>query len=63
MEPKKIVILTPFYNDWISFAQLVLNLDRCVGEYHDVSIFAVDDGSTETLPAGILHLGKIKYIR
>jgi glycosyltransferase involved in cell wall biosynthesis len=63
MGPKKIVILTPVYNDWMSFAQIVVNVDQCVGEYGDVSIFAVDDGSTEAFPVGIIDPENIKHIR
>ena len=51
MSEKSIIILTPVYNDWHSFSQLVSEIDACAHDLKDtcIRIIAVDDGSTESL--------------
>jgi glycosyltransferase involved in cell wall biosynthesis len=53
MSSKTIVILTPVYNDWPSFMQLLDELDQCIDNLKDVcvDVIAVDDGSTQPLSA------------
>lgn len=63
MGQKKITILTPVYNDWESFAQLVVQIDKCADELGDVSILAIDDGSTLPITVSTLETGKISSIR
>ncbi|RPJ22805.1 MAG: glycosyltransferase [Chloroflexi bacterium] len=65
MSPKTIVILTPVYNDWHSFMQLMNDLDQCAGDLQDarLEVIAIDDGSTESLSVANNETGKYKYIR
>lgn len=51
MSIKSIIILTPVYNDWHSFSQLVNEIDTCARDLGDVCIrvLAVDDGSSEAM--------------
>lgn len=64
---KKIYFVIPVFNDWESFAILAANIEReSLGllSGYDISIIAVNDGSTEefsgntgiTLPVQVLHL-------
>lgn len=62
MSSKQITILTPIYNDWASFPQLIHDLDRCAAELGDVHIIAVDDGSTQPGPAALNETEELKHI-
>jgi polyisoprenyl-phosphate glycosyltransferase len=62
MSSKKITILTPIYNDWDSFAQLIHDIDRWAGEFGAVNIIAIDDGSTQPCPVVIDKTEELKYI-
>lgn len=49
MNKINIAIVTPVFNDWISFQQLIRDIDaHLVNVASNVMIFAVDDGSTQT---------------
>ncbi len=51
MTKEAITIVTPVYNDWTSFKHLVEEVDRCLNNLEfDVTIIAVDDGSSQTSP-------------
>lgn len=53
MNKTNIAIVTPVFNDWDSFQQLIRDIDaHLVNVASEIMIFAVDDGSTETF-AGI----------
>ena len=48
MDRKKIIILTPVYNDWASFEELYKNLvARSELSKYQVSLIIIDDASTE----------------
>lgn len=53
MSLKTIVILTPVYNDWHSFLQLMGELDQYAGSLKDarVNVIAIDDGSSQSSTA------------
>lgn len=47
----KITVLTPVYNDWESFRILLDEIDSVFSrENHEISVLAVDDGSTAPMP-------------
>ena len=51
MKKADIAIVTPVYNDWDSFQQLVRDIDAHLAPIaSNVTIIAVDDGSTESFP-------------
>jgi len=58
-ERSHIVILSPVYNDWVSFGQLVEDLDEIArASAFDCSIVGVDDGSTDpTLEPADVNVG------
>ncbi len=53
---KKIVIITPVYNDWESFAKLVKEIDKNISGFKEISfkLIAVNDGSNEQMPSLLL---------
>ena len=65
-----LAIVTPVYNDWESFHELVLHLDAMAGTLRGVTldVIAVDDGSTAPLPdaflagAELAHLGRVDVL-
>lgn len=50
----RLAVVTPVYNDWESFQQLLIELDRVVSAWSNVrmDVIAVDDGSTSDLQPG-----------
>jgi len=67
---ERIAIVTPVYNDWESFHELLRRLDAMAAVQRDVAfdVIAVDDGSTMPLrdgflaDAGLAHLGGIDVL-
>ena len=61
---KKIKILIPVYNDWKSVFKLLENIDLQVAEWDaEVSIFIINDASTENQTKTKLSFKKIKSVR
>ena len=61
---KKFVILIPIYNDWKSLLKLVEQIDLEISEWNsNVSIFIINDASTEKRPLNELTLKNIKSIK
>ena len=61
----RLAIVTPVFNDWTSFSTLVIAIDALVESFDaDVTIVAVDDGSTEKRPdlARAEHIAAIEII-
>tara|TARA_Y100000816_G_C26076278_1_gene566608 strand:- start:96 stop:968 length:873 start_codon:yes stop_codon:yes gene_type:complete len=50
---KNIIILTPVYNDWESFTKLIVEIDKVVSKFKNMSfkLIAVNDGSKEKTPS------------
>lgn len=65
MSLKRLIILTPVYNDWHSFVQLMNDVDQCAGNLKNVSIhvIAIDDGSTQCLCVVNNEFGKFRAIQ
>jgi len=53
---ERMAIVTPVYNDWESFHELLKRLDTMAAVQRDIAfdVIAVDDGSTAPLPAAFL---------
>ena len=49
---KKIVIITPVYNDWESFTKLVSEINKVILKFKDISfsLIVINDGSTDKAP-------------
>ena len=49
---KNIIILTPVYNDWESFTKLIVEIDKVVSNFKNMSfkLIAINDGSKEKTP-------------
>ena len=61
---KKFVILIPVYNDWKSLLKLIEQIDLEISEWNsNVSIFIINDASTEKRPLNELTLKNIKSIK
>jgi len=61
---KKIIILIPVYNDWISVFKLLENIDVQIEEWNAaVSVFIVNDASLEKRPEIKKSFKKIKSVR
>ena len=61
---KKFVILIPIYNDWKSLLKLIEQIDLEISEWNsNVSIFIINDASTEKRPLNELTLKNIKSIK
>ena len=61
---KKIIILIPVYNDWKSVFKLIENIDSIIFNWNsDVSVFIVNDASTEKIPILDLIIKNIKLIK
>ena len=71
MPSARLAIVTPVYDDWESFRELIRRLDAMAGAKPDTvfDVIAVDDGSTEPLPgalladAAIAHLARVDVLR
>lgn len=65
MSSIRATILTPVYNDWDSFMQLMNEMDQCAGEFKDISIavIAVDDGSTFPHSSKGIETGGYRFIK
>src|SRR5262245_54611813 len=71
MPSARLAIVTPVYDDWESFRELIRRLDVMAGAKPDTvfDVIAVDDGSTEPLPgalladAAIAHLARVDVLR
>ena len=69
-DAQRMAIVTPVYNDWESFHELLKRLDAMAAAQRDVAfdVIAVDDGSTAPLPsalladAGLTHLGCVDVL-
>ena len=44
---KNIIIITPVYNDWESFSKLIIEINKNISTFKDISfkLIAVNDGS------------------
>ena len=61
---KKIVILIPVYNDWISLFKLLKNIDLQISKWNaHVSIIIVNDASSENNSEDKLIFENIKFVR
>ena len=61
---KKIVILIPVYNDWISLFKLLKNIDLQISKWNaHVSIIIVNDASSENYSEDKLIFENIKFVR
>ena len=60
---KKTIILIPIYNDWKSVFKLLLNIDIHLSNWDaEVSVYIVNDGSTEKVPDDKYIFKNIKNI-
>ena len=50
---KKIIIITPVYNDWESFTKLIEEIDKAISNFQDIAfkLIVVNDGSKEKAPS------------
>ncbi len=50
---KKIIIITPVYNDWESFLKLLTEIDKVISNFKDISfkLIAINDGSKDKTPS------------
>lgn len=65
MAPKSLLIVTPVFNDWISFGTLLAEIDRAMSDWNmNVDVVAVDDGSSQSpwLDAAIKSLRNIRDV-
>ncbi len=61
---KKYIILIPVYNDWKSVFKLIKNIDPIISDWNShVSIFIVNDASTEKVPNLDFNINNIKLIK
>ena len=61
---KKFIILIPLYNDWKSATKLLEEIDKQIINWDaDVTVFIVNDASTEENPGFKKHFEKIKLIK
>jgi glycosyltransferase involved in cell wall biosynthesis len=61
---KKTKILIPIYNDWRSLFKLLENIDsELAGWDADISVFIVNDASTEKCPVNTLIFKRLKSIK
>jgi len=64
MKKKRVAIITPVFNDWISFYKLVKEIDKALaGLSIEVMIIPVDDGSTQPYQEGLFMEEKYRVIR
>jgi len=64
MKKKRVAIITPVFNDWISFYKLVEEIDKALaGLSIEVTIIPVDDGSTQLYEEGLFLGEKYHVIR
>ncbi len=50
---KNVIIITPVYNDWESYTKLIIEIDKVVSNFKDISfkLIAINDGSKEKTPS------------
>ena len=61
---KKIIILIPLYNDWKSVSRLLKEIDLQVNNWKaEISIFIVNDASTEKRSGLEFNFKKIKLVK
>ena len=59
---KKYSILIPIYNDWKSVLKLIENIDLTLeNSGHDISIFIINDASTESFQSSKIIYNLIQY--
>ena len=64
IKKKKIKILIPIYNDWQSVFKLIENIDlQIIGLDVEVSVFIINDASTESKPEINFTLTKLKSVK
>src|SRR5262245_23898647 len=64
MARRKLCIVTPIFNDWPSFRKLIGELDKeCAQIDWDVSVLAIDDGSTDESDTGSTHVSNPANLR
>jgi polyisoprenyl-phosphate glycosyltransferase len=60
----RVVVVIPVFNDWESFRQLLRDIDAIGhGGVRDLSVIAVDDGSTEPLPDDLAARLQLRHVR
>ena len=61
---KKFIILIPLFNDWKSVSRLLNEIDSNVNNWNaEVSVFIVNDASTEKISGLKFNFKKIKFIK
>ena len=61
---KKFIILTPLFNDWKSFSQVLNEIDSQTSNWNcEVSVIIVNDSSTEKRPNLEYNFKKIKLVK
>jgi polyisoprenyl-phosphate glycosyltransferase len=64
MERRQLCIVTPVFNDWPSFRLLLGDLDKACSEIDwDVSVVAIDDGSTDENDIGPGDTAHLRHLR
>lgn len=59
----RVAVILPVFNDWLSFEAILDRLDRIAGELRsNLSVFAVDDGSTAECSRAIFDLDSRPHI-
>ena len=61
---KKFIILIPLFNDWKSVSKLLNEIDQLVSNWNvEVSIFIINDASTEKRSGLEFNFKKIKLVK
>jgi glycosyltransferase involved in cell wall biosynthesis len=64
MAALRLIIVTPVFNDWESFGELLRHIDALVCDrVCELEIVAVDDCSTEPIPDGLADRLKLQQVR
>jgi len=64
MKKKHIAIITPVFNDWTSFRQLVNEIDEVLaGTALEATVIAIDDSSTQSYEQSLFVTEKFRVIR
>lgn len=54
---QRYIVVTPVFDDWVSFSQLIANIDqKCAAKDIAIEVIAVDDGSPSVLDSSLLPL-------
>jgi len=67
--PLHLTILTPVYNDWDCFGQLLIDVDRQIEQMRqirrdvEISVIVVNDGSIVPIPDPLPHLSELKHLK